>query len=262
MLNMSMDISCILLHILMISACNGGGGGGGGGHTDCHKDRCVQDAIENIGSAFDEHLCHAFKDVDCSHHILIHDEMICATDGKTYRNHCEYANARCVQMHDKQYYDHHHFLVNPLGIVSHSACVVSTKHPTTPFVTMTNTPIVNTNTATSTLPIATATSAGTSTVSSTTPIVAGSSISSSAGPSAIGNSTTAPQTQSTTLSTQAVLGSVFCQYRNLISCGSGFTVVCGSDNNFYPNKCELLKTQCTVPTLREESDVNKCSVTP
>ncbi|XP_060599737.1 agrin-like [Ruditapes philippinarum] len=113
-----MDISCILFHILMISACSGGGSGGGHVTHCLHSDCGVQEAIEYIvGGKIDSHLCHALKNVDCNHHILIHDGMICATDGKTYRNHCEYANATCLQSFDKHNY--------PLAIASHGPCRTS-----------------------------------------------------------------------------------------------------------------------------------------
>ncbi|XP_045173280.2 uncharacterized protein LOC123534886 [Mercenaria mercenaria] len=92
-------------------------------HHDCHGPECklIDEAIYNIGMYLDDHLCHVFKEVNCSYHILTNDEQICGSDGRTYANHCLYVKARCAE----ELYDSH-YNANPLGIANHGPCVSST----------------------------------------------------------------------------------------------------------------------------------------
>ncbi|XP_053374838.1 uncharacterized protein LOC123535070 [Mercenaria mercenaria] len=182
---------------------------------DCHGHDCelVNQAINNIGMYFDDHLCHVFIHVDCNNHVLPNDEQICASDGQTYDNHCFYAKARCDRILDKRNY-YNGALTNQLLLVNHGPCVVST------------------------VPVATTTISRMAVSTATT----GSGI-----------------TGTTAMVAQSILGNVFCQYRWSVNCGQDFAIVCGSDGNYYPNTCELLKWQCVHPTLRQVSDSNVCA---
>ncbi|XP_053376029.1 uncharacterized protein LOC128547389 [Mercenaria mercenaria] len=97
---------------------------------DCHGPECdlVNQAINNIGMFFDEHLCHAFIHVDCNNHVLPNDEQICASDGQTYDNHCSYAKARCDRVLDKRNY-YNGALTNPLLLTNHGPCIVVSTVP-------------------------------------------------------------------------------------------------------------------------------------
>ncbi|XP_053376028.1 uncharacterized protein LOC128547388 [Mercenaria mercenaria] len=211
---------------------------------DCHGPECdlINHAINDIGMYFDEHLCHAFIHVDCYNHVLPNDEQICASDGQTYDNHCFYAKARCDRVLDKRNY-YNGALTNPLLLINHGPCVSPNAQVTTTTVqSSTSVPLT----------MSPATTGSRSTVwQPTTPFF----------------TITAPAsaTSATTTTVQPinnVLGTVFCQYRNSINCGSALAVVCGSNGHFYPNKCELLKQQCDDPTLREVAGSASCSLSP
>ncbi|XP_045173539.2 integumentary mucin C.1-like [Mercenaria mercenaria] len=235
-------------------------------HGHGHRCGLVDTAIQDIGINFDDHLCHAFKDVNCDGHVLEHDEQICGTDGITYSSHCSFAKTRCFRQLDKH--------LSPLDVAAHGPCGSSNGSTTrtsgsvlmttvTRSASTTNTLVATTNAQVSTTSSSTIVSMENTTVAaSNAPVSTTSSMPTTTTVPASATSASSTAVLSTTISTHAILGTVFCQYQGAIVCGQGLSVVCGSDGNFYPNKCELSKSQCSDPTLREVSDPLHCSLSP
>ncbi|KAL4230288.1 hypothetical protein ACF0H5_010673 [Mactra antiquata] len=212
---------------------------------ECHH---IDEAIKNIAH-FDEHICPPFEHVNCTQHVLPHEEQLCGTDGHTYNTHCEFVKARCKNFLSQQAIDpvhRTHILVqhpgqcitastqtsilltnSPSSQAPSSTHAPSTNQPTTlPYVTATSTHNLNTHTSTiAMLTAKPATTAApiTSTVAATT---------GSTGPI------------STTESMLNMLEAVLCSHYDQIDCTGTFDLMCGSDGQFYPNKCSFLKATC------------------
>ncbi|XP_060579317.1 uncharacterized protein LOC132736239 [Ruditapes philippinarum] len=103
-------------------------------HPDhnCHGPECddILRALHDIGANFDDHVCHVFKDIDCTQHVLPDDEQICGSDGFTYADHCLFVKARCVIILDPHKHD-------SLTIYNHGPCVDPTTTAPTPAVVST-----------------------------------------------------------------------------------------------------------------------------
>ncbi|KAH3791637.1 four-domain proteases inhibitor-like [Dreissena polymorpha] len=70
--------------------------------------------------------------------------------------------------------------------------------------------------------------------------------------------TATPEASTTVNPIAAVVQNVFCQNVNAIICASTFDVVCGTDGNLYPNRCELSKAKCKNLALTIDPDVSHC----
>ncbi|XP_060599736.1 uncharacterized protein LOC132753300 [Ruditapes philippinarum] len=240
----NMDGRCYIFFLLLTTATKIQYGAGEDDHhhhdhfADCNGHDCkdVTKALEHIGKHFDSHLCQVFSHVDCSLHPVKHDETVCGSDGNLYNSHCSFVKARCFQILNGQY-DHHHHLINPLDTEHHNFCTKTYHSPSTTATTSTSIPHTH---AVSTTGNGSTSKAATTQLPQTTST------------QATLTTTVAPMTA------HNIVGSVFCQYRGVIDCGSTLSVLCGTDGQFYPNTCELLKEQCVNFGLQENPDITNC----
>ncbi|XP_052238340.1 uncharacterized protein LOC127849631 [Dreissena polymorpha] len=179
----------------------------------------INAALENLEMHYSDHLCHDIRDLNCARHQVMHDEQICGTDGITYSDHCHFAKERC-----------RHILrqLTPVNVAFHGACNTDAVHSTVTLEVTTT----HTQTHASVQQIST--------------------------PSTNVASTSAAVTSlTTTLTLNQIFANAFCQQASYVTCSSDLEVQCGSDGQLYPNRCELAKAKCTMPTL-DVVDISRC----
>ncbi|KAL4228738.1 hypothetical protein ACF0H5_011781 [Mactra antiquata] len=166
-------------------------------------------------------LCNEIDSLDCVRTYIQgeRDETVCGTDGVTYNNFCYYSKARC---NDKN-----------LSIGSVGACGVATT--AAPVVTTASATMMSTGTG---APV----TGGVTNAASTTqaPVV-----------------TQPMSTMAGTTTPDAILAA-FCQNKNSIQCGTDLAPICGSDKQFYLNKCEYSKAYCDDNSLTSK-DISFCT---
>ncbi|KAL4218828.1 hypothetical protein ACF0H5_021416 [Mactra antiquata] len=190
----------------------------------------VDNAIVNLHLHYNDKLCLELLLVDCSTHVTVGDEKICASNGVTYENHCRFTHAMCEYLHSQ----------NSVDFVSTGECVLTTAAPTMapgvvttamPSGSGTNAPIVSNAPGVTNAPMTT-----------TTVVMV-----------------TTTEMPTTTNPINSIVQNVFCQNVATISCASGFHIICGTDGQLYPNECELSKAKCNNPSLTI-ADNSKCAL--